>query len=117
MPSLPTPSHPASTRDDGPDFARSAAGEEDPGSSLDGVNVQPRKASSAPDRPGSSTAQAATPSGAAPPMAPGDEAAPGTPGTGENICRACGGTGQLGSTGPCPECCGTGRITVGIGGA
>jgi hypothetical protein len=28
-------------------------------------------------------------------MAPGDEAPPGTPGAGENICPACGGTGTV----------------------
>ncbi|MFZ5521459.1 MAG: hypothetical protein ACOZD0_09665 [Pseudomonadota bacterium] len=49
-------------------------------------------------------------------MAPGDEAPPGTPGTGEDLCRRCGGSGQL-SGQPCPECAGTGRVTVGIGGA
>jgi hypothetical protein len=29
------------------------------------------------------------------PTAPGDEAAAGTPGTGENICRHCNGTGKV----------------------
>ena len=47
---------------------------------------------------------------------PGDEAAPGTPGTGENICPRCGGSGLLG-TAPCPHCGGTGKVTQGIGGA
>jgi DnaJ-class molecular chaperone len=46
---------------------------------------------------------------------PGDEAAPGTPGTGEDICRACNGSGKVdGKT--CPECRGTGKIVQGIGG-
>ena len=47
---------------------------------------------------------------------PGDEAAPGTPGTGENICPECNGSGRLGSK-PCPNCDGTGKIIEGIGGA
>lgn len=117
MPSLPTPFHPASSKDDGPDFARSTAGEEDPGSSLDSANMQSQKASNASNQSGNDTMQGAASTGAAIPLAPGDEAAPGTPGTGENICRACGGTGQRGNTGPCPECDGTGKVTVGIGGA
>ena len=48
--------------------------------------------------------------------APGDEAAPGTPGTGENLCRACNGTGKQGDQ-PCPVCEGSGKIIEGIGGA
>ncbi len=50
------------------------------------------------------------------PMRPGDEAAPGTPGTGEDICPKCNGSGRLAGN-PCPECEGTGRIVRGIGGA
>ncbi|GAB3483093.1 hypothetical protein [Azotobacter salinestris] len=46
---------------------------------------------------------------------PGDAATPGTPGTGENLCRACRGTGQQDGK-PCPECGGTGRVIEGIGG-
>lgn len=49
-------------------------------------------------------------------MMPGDQAHPGTPGTGENICRHCRGSGRLGKQ-DCPECGGTGLITEGIGGA
>ncbi|WP_119153154.1 hypothetical protein [Caldimonas tepidiphila] len=49
-------------------------------------------------------------------MNPGDEAPPGTPGTGENLCRNCGGSGRI-DGGPCPECQGTGKIVEGIGGA
>ena len=57
------------------------------------------------------------PPGSAPaPQSPGDEAPPGTPGTGENVCRKCGGSGKA-AGGPCPECNGTGRVTTGIGGA
>jgi len=66
----------------------SAAGEEDPGASLDLPQAQP-----------------------------GDEAAPGTQGTGEGICRECGGTGRAEGGEPCPSCSGTGKVTVGIGGA
>jgi DnaJ-class molecular chaperone len=50
------------------------------------------------------------------PTAPGDEAAPGTTGTGENICRHCNGTGEHEGT-PCPVCDGTGKVIEGIGGA
>jgi DnaJ-class molecular chaperone len=46
---------------------------------------------------------------------PGDEAKPGTPGTGENLCPDCSGTGTLEGK-PCPECKGTGKIITGIGG-
>ena len=54
--------------------------------------------------------------GASDGTAPGDEAAPGTPGTGENLCRACNGTGKQGDQ-PCPVCEGSGKIIEGIGGA
>lgn len=61
-----------------------------------------------PKRPGSGRPQ--------PPVdatAPGDEAAPGTPGTGEDICPVCGGSGETeGST--CEACLGRGRIVRGI---
>ncbi|VWX62484.1 conserved hypothetical protein [Burkholderiales bacterium 8X] len=50
-------------------------------------------------------------------MSPGDEAPPGTPGTGESICRTCGGSGRDPDRRICPECNGTGKVTVGIGGA
>jgi len=49
------------------------------------------------------------------PTAPGDEAAPGTPGTGENLCRHCGGTGEHDGA-PCPECNGTGKVIEGLAG-
>jgi hypothetical protein len=80
------------------DLSESVAGEEDPGASIDLAAAPP-----------GSPAQPV-------PMAPGDEAPPGTPGTGEDLCRACGGSGML-NGGPCPECEGTGKINVGIGGA
>lgn len=71
-----------------------------------GANDQPAGAA-----PGSS------PSTAQRQMAPGDEAPPGTPGTGEDVCPQCGGTGQVAESGRCPNCQGTGKVTVGIGGA
>jgi hypothetical protein len=50
------------------------------------------------------------------PPAPGDEAPPGTPGTGEDICPECEGSGTKEGR-RCPNCEGTGRIVRGIGGA
>jgi len=47
---------------------------------------------------------------------PGDEARPGTPGTGEDFCHVCGGSGTYGDK-PCTTCGGTGFIIEGIGGA
>lgn len=49
------------------------------------------------------------------PTAPGDEAPPGTPGSGEDVCPRCGGSGRLEGE-PCPECAGSGRVIRGIGG-
>jgi len=49
------------------------------------------------------------------PTQPGDEAAPGTPGTGENICPRCDGSGQA-DGGDCPECGGTGKVIEGLAG-
>lgn len=49
-------------------------------------------------------------------MRPGDEVQPGTPGTGENICRTCKGSGQVNNK-PCPDCGGTGKVAEAIGGA
>ncbi|GAB2843044.1 hypothetical protein GCM10027277_07990 [Pseudoduganella ginsengisoli] len=46
----------------------------------------------------------------------GDEAAPCTPGTGEDVCPACGGTGVARDGKACPECGGSGKVTEGIGG-
>lgn len=51
------------------------------------------------------------------PMSPGDEAPPGTPGTGEDICPDCKGTGKSASGQTCPNCEGSGRVVRGIGGA
>jgi hypothetical protein len=49
-------------------------------------------------------------------MAPGDDAPPGTPGTGEDICPVCSGSGRQEGR-PCPNCDGTGTVTEGLGGA
>ena len=50
-----------------------------------------------------------------PTLTPGDEAPPGTPGTGENVCPDCRGSGQVDQK-PCPTCGGTGTIVEVIGG-
>jgi hypothetical protein len=47
---------------------------------------------------------------------PGDEARPGTPGTAEDICPQCHGSGRS-KGGECRNCGGTGRITKAVGGA
>jgi len=50
------------------------------------------------------------------PMSPGDQARPGTPGTGEHLCKRCAGSGRVeGKT--CPVCAGKGKVIVGVGGA
>ena len=87
--------------------SESVAGEEDPGASLD--------MSAASNPPGSSTRSEPV---SDPPatLNPGDEAPAGTPGTGENICRECGGSGRVGDS-VCPSCNGSGKVTVGVGGA
>lgn len=50
------------------------------------------------------------------PLKPGDEAAPGTPGAGEDVCPVCGGRGKDDAGQTCGECQGTGKVTSGIGG-
>lgn len=50
-------------------------------------------------------------------MAPGDVAPPGTPGTGENTCTHCGGSGTMPDGFRCRDCDGTGVVIVAIGGA
>ncbi|AVS71632.1 hypothetical protein C8247_15190 [Paracidovorax avenae] len=101
-------------------FGISVAGEEDPGAAFDNETPQASGPAGAAPQPGASDQPAGQggrdPRPATPPLAPGDEAAPGTPGTGENLCPACGGTGRRAGA-PCTECAGTGRVTVGIGGA
>lgn len=47
---------------------------------------------------------------------PGDQAPPGTPGTGENLCPDCGGKGRVDGK-ACATCGGSGKIIEGIGGA
>ncbi|HYF54475.1 MAG TPA: hypothetical protein VEA41_09475 [Salinarimonas sp.] len=46
---------------------------------------------------------------------PGDDAPPGTPGTGENVCPDCKGSGRVGAA-SCQTCGGTGKVVEGIGG-
>jgi DnaJ-class molecular chaperone len=46
---------------------------------------------------------------------PGDEAAPGTPGTGENLCPRCNGSGRI-DGGECAACGGTGKVIEGLAG-
>lgn len=48
--------------------------------------------------------------------APGDQAPEGTPGTGENVCPVCNGSGSKDGE-PCANCAGTGTVIEGIGGA
>lgn len=91
------------------DLTTSVAGEEDPGASIDTAASPGRSDQPAGQAPG----QPSMPQGH---LKPGDEAAAGTPGTGETVCPRCGGSGKLGAS-SCPECEGTGRVTVGIGGA
>ncbi len=47
---------------------------------------------------------------------PGDEVPPGTPGSGDDVCQRCGGTGKIDGQ-KCEECSGTGVVTRAIGGA
>lgn len=48
-------------------------------------------------------------------MAPGDEAPPGTEGAGDDVCPACGGSGQRDGE-PCPKCEGAGTVVRGVSG-
>jgi DnaJ-class molecular chaperone len=50
-------------------------------------------------------------------MRPGDQAPAGTPGTGENVCPRCNGSGRLDARQECPNCRGTGKVIEPIGGA
>jgi hypothetical protein len=47
-------------------------------------------------------------------MAPGDEAPPGTPGTGEDVCPECGGSGEDTNGRECETCLGRGRVIKAI---
>jgi hypothetical protein len=49
------------------------------------------------------------------PINPGDDAAPGTPGTGENVCPRCAGSGEVDGA-ICADCGGSGTVIEGIGG-
>ncbi|MFC0389451.1 hypothetical protein [Muricoccus vinaceus] len=64
-----------------------------------------------------SDANAGTPSGdkGTERLNPGDDAPPGTPGTGENVCPECQGSGRM-SGAECPSCGGTGIVIEGIAG-
>ena len=48
-------------------------------------------------------------------LAPGDEAPPGEPSAGENVCPDCGGSGELDGD-ECPGCGGRGRVIEAVGG-
>ncbi len=50
-----------------------------------------------------------------PKLNPGDQASPGTPGAGENVCPDCRGSGKLNAQ-PCQTCGGTGVVIEGISG-
>ena len=54
--------------------------------------------------------------GGSPELSPGDEAAPGTVGSGDDVCPVCAGSGKNAGGSACPNCRGTGIITEGIGG-
>jgi DnaJ-class molecular chaperone len=56
-----------------------------------------------------------TPVGSSGEMSPGDQAPPGTPGTGENVCPTCGGSGRARAV-ACPTCDGTGTVIEAVGG-
>ncbi len=65
---------------------------------------------------GDDTKRPDTSSRTGPVLNPGDQAVPGTPGTGENVCPRCRGVGRFEGQ-PCETCGGTGRVTEGLGGA
>lgn len=46
---------------------------------------------------------------------PGDDAASGTPGTGDDVCPVCQGKAKVNGA-PCPNCGGTGVVTKGVAG-
>jgi DnaJ-class molecular chaperone len=109
-----TPTGPLGTSrmSEGIDLAESVAGEEDPGASIDlsAAAAAPGRS----DQPAGNHAKQSSGTDAA--MSPGDEAPAGTPGTGEDVCPNCGGSGRA-AGGACPICGGTGKVTVSIGGA
>ena len=89
--------------------SESVAGEEDPGAALEMFGASPKA------RPATNSGRTAALFTAPNGLNPGDEAAAGTPGTAEGICRDCGGSGQL-SGASCIACGGTGKVTVGLAG-
>ena len=104
-----TPSSPVAKPADPLDLTTSVAGEEDPGASVDMANDPGRSDQPASQAPG-------LPSQPQGHLRPGDQAAEGTAGTGETVCPGCGGSGKQGAS-SCSECEGTGKVTVGVGGA
>jgi DnaJ-class molecular chaperone len=50
-------------------------------------------------------------------MNPGDEAPPGSPQTGENVCRECNGKGTTADGARCESCGGTGKVIAIVGDA
>jgi DnaJ-class molecular chaperone len=95
-----------------PSVNESVAGEEDPGAALDAHGVQ--RGNGPGIRP-QDDQEALSAKPFAGDRNPGDEADAGTPGTGEDICRTCGGTGQI-DAGICAACGGSGKVVVGVGG-
>jgi DnaJ-class molecular chaperone len=61
------------------------------------------------------TGQTEGPDEGQPKLNPGDDAPPGTPGTGEDVCPKCSGRGRLGAE-ACPECGGSGVVIKGLAG-
>lgn len=115
------PSNPPLRPGDRVDLLHSVAGEEDPGASIDlatprGTEWNANAATGAARIDQAAGQVPGQPSAAQAQMAPGDEAPAGTPGTGEDVCPQCGGSGRIGGS-ACPNCQGTGKVTVGIGGA
>lgn len=51
-----------------------------------------------------------------PDLSPGDEAAPGSVGSGDDVCPVCSGSGKAAGGSTCQNCRGTGIVTEGIGG-
>ncbi|CAN5169485.1 hypothetical protein BH10PSE16_BH10PSE16_29720 [soil metagenome] len=100
------PGSPADPQDQVNLASQSVAGEEDPGASLDMSGISRTSAENLYSGPVSRPREAAN---------PGDEAPAGSPGTGENICRECGGSGRVGDA-PCASCNGSGKVVVGLGG-
>jgi len=65
-------------------------------------------------RAGTEKTDAVTPDAAG--MSPGDDAPPGTSGTGEDICPECSGKERARGGTECPSCGGSGKVIKGIAG-